>query len=240
MGKAAVMVQQASSSHALRFSPPALPLLLREVGSFAAMRAKASFANPVETNVIGDDRNILVLPGFLASDGSTNRLRKSLNASGFRAHSAGLGRILGIKKDIFERIDKRLDTLEISEPVTLIGWSLGGIIAREYAKYASQRVAKVITLGTPFSGSLRANNAWRLYELVAGHSVDAPPLAVIPHEKPPVTTIAFWSNRDGVVAPQSARGMLGETDAHVELDCSHMAFICDPTAIRSICRAIMA
>lgn len=229
-----------SSALATEMVPPPLPLLLREAGSFAAMRARASFAGAVPTGVKGDGRPVVVLPGFLANDVATARLRKSLNAAGFAAHGWGLGRNLGVKADTLHRIDARLDALELDEPVTLIGWSLGGILAREYAKFSPDRVAKVITLGSPFSGGLRANNAWRLYEWVAGHSVDAPPIEAEPHVKPPVPTIALWSRRDGVVAPGSACGAAGETDRHLELACTHMAFVADPAAIKTICQVILA
>jgi pimeloyl-ACP methyl ester carboxylesterase len=222
------------------YAPPALPLLLREMGAFAAMRAKASFAQAVPTNGRGDGRDIMVLPGFMASDTTTARLRKSLESAGFRAHGWGLGRNFGVKADIFDRLDTRLDRLGAERPVTLIGWSLGGLIAREYAKHAPDRIAQVITLGSPFSGDPRANNAWRLYEFIAGHSVDAPPIAAVPSEKPPVSTIALWSRRDGVVAPRSACGEPGEADVNIELQCSHMAFVADASAIRAICHAVLA
>ncbi len=233
------MATRFSTNYGLDRSAPALPLLMREAGSFAAMRAKASFASPVQTGVQGDGRAVIVLPGFLASDVATSRLRTSLTGAGFRAHGWGLGRNFGVKADMFERLDRHLDTLNLDQPVTLIGWSLGGLIAREYAKYAPDRVRKVITLGTPFSGDMRANNAWRLYEWVAGHKVDTPPIAAIPHEKPPVETVALWSRRDGVVAPHSACGEPGEADVNKELYCSHMAFISDPTAIRAVCEAVL-
>jgi pimeloyl-ACP methyl ester carboxylesterase len=233
-------VSRVSFPTSLSQSAPPLPMLLREAGAFAAMRAKASFASAVPTGVKGDGRDVLVLPGFLASDVATTRLRKSLNASGFRAHAWGMGRNFGIKRDVFDRLDARLDAMAIKGQVTLIGWSLGGLIAREYAKYAPDRVEKVVTLGSPFSGDLRANNAWRLYEWVAGHAVDAPPIEAEPGVKPPVKTIALWSRRDGVVAPQSACGQPGEADTHVELGCTHMAFVADPAAIRTICQVVLA
>jgi pimeloyl-ACP methyl ester carboxylesterase len=218
---------------------PPLPLLLREVASFAVTRAKASFAPAVNTPVTGDGTDIIVLPGFMASDVTTARLRRSLSAAGYRAFGWGLGRNFGVTADIFQRLDSQLDANCLDQPVTLIGWSLGGIIAREYAKYAPHRVRRVVTLGSPFSGDPRANNAWRLYELVAGHKVDAPPIKVMLEEKPPVPTIALWSRRDGVVAPQSARGTSVQSDRHIELDCTHMAFVADPKAIRAICEAIV-
>lgn len=219
---------------------PALSLLAREAMSFAYMRTSAAFASTISLDVQGDNRAVMVIPGFLASDQTTSRLRRSLEGAGFQSFGWGLGRNKGIKADIFDRLDRRLDELAIDVPLTLVGWSLGGLIAREYAKHAPHRVAKVVTLGSPFSGDLRANNAWRVYEFVAGHKVDAPPIEVSLAEKPPVPTCAFWSGRDGVVAPYSARGRRHESDERIELDCSHMAFVARPDAIRMIAKAIAA
>ena len=218
---------------------PALPLLMREAFSFAYMRTSASFSTTVELDVDGDQRPVMVLPGFMASDQATSRLRRSLAVAGFQAFGWGLGRNKGIKADIFQRLDERMVELGVDEPLTLVGWSLGGLIAREYAKHAPHRVAKVVTLGSPFSGDLRANNAWRAYEFVARHKIDAPPIEVTLGEKPPVPTCAFWSANDGVVAPNSARGLSHESDYRIELDCTHMAFVARPDAIRAIARAIV-
>lgn len=213
---------------------PPLMLLLREVSAFVSMRAKASFAGAVPTNIIGDGRDVIVIPGFLASDRTTARLRKSLNAAGYHAHGWGLGRNYGVYENTLDRLGAQIDRMGLTGPVTIIGWSLGGLIAREYAKYAPHRVTKIMTLGSPFSGDPRANNAWRLYELVAGHNVDAPPIDTILSEKPPVPTIAFWSRQDGVVAPASARGAAGEVDADREMACAHMAFVANPQVIAAI------
>ena len=219
---------------------PALSLLMREALSFAYMRTSASFSATVALDVDGDERPVMVLPGFLASDQTTSRLRRSLTAACFQASGWGLGRNLGIKADIFERLDDRIDSLRIDEPLTLVGWSLGGLIAREYAKHAPHRIAKVVTLGSPFSGDLRANNAWRAYEFVARHKIDSPPIEATLGEKPPVPTCAMWSANDGVVAPNSACGLRHESDHQIELDCTHMAFVARPDAIRAIAKAIVA
>lgn len=218
---------------------PALPLLAREALSFAYMRTSAAFASTVALDVDGAGRKVMVLPGFMASDQTTSRLRRSLEGAGFQAHGWGLGRNKGIKADIFARLDERVDALGCDAPVTLVGWSLGGLIAREYAKHAPDRVAKVVTLGSPFSGDLRGNNAWRIYEFVAGHKIDSPPIEVALGEKPPVPTCAIWSRRDGVVSRHSARGLRHESDQQIELDCTHMAFVARPDAIRAIAKAIV-
>jgi pimeloyl-ACP methyl ester carboxylesterase len=219
---------------------PAFALLAREALSFAYMRTSAAFAATVPLECAGEGQSVMVLPGFMASDQTTSRLRRSLCDAGFDAVGWGLGRNKGIKADIFERLDERTEAFPCDAPLTLVGWSLGGLIAREYAKYAPHRVAKVVTLGSPFSGDPRSNNAWRIYEFVAGHKVDAPPIEVTLADKPPVSTCAFWSSNDGVVAPHSARGQRHESDWQIELDCSHMAFVARPDAIRAIAKAIIA
>jgi pimeloyl-ACP methyl ester carboxylesterase len=101
----------------------------------------------------------------------------------------------------------------------VVGWSLGGLFARELARACPERVCAVVTLGSPFSGDPKQNNVWRLYERVAGHKVDAPPLPRIT-DKPPVPHLALWSRKDGLIAPRAARGLEGERDEAVELDCT--------------------
>ena len=155
-----------------------------------------------------------------------------------KTHGWGLGRNRGVQADLLDRLEAHMDSLGLDQPAILIGWSLGGLIAREYAKHAPHRVAKVITLGSPFSGDMRANNAWRVYERVTGHPVDCPPVACNLAEKPPVPTLACWSLRDGVVSPQSARGHASERDRAHEFDCTHMAYVANPRAIRHIARLI--
>jgi len=118
--------------------------------------------------------------------------------------------------------------------VVLIGWSLGGLYARELAKRQPQAAAKVISMGSPFSGSPRANNAWRAYQFITGHSVDAPPVEAELRVKPPVETIALWSANDGVIAPRCAAGRPGERDRAIPLRCTHMGFTYDPQVIATL------
>ena len=95
----------------------------------------------------------------------------------------------------------------------------------------------VVTLGSPFSGDPKQNNVWRLYELIARHRVDQPPIPRIT-DKPPVPTLALWSRKDGLIAPRSARGLEDERDKAVEMDCTHMAFGISARAARDIVREI--
>ena len=165
----------------------------------------------------------LVLPGFIANDRTTLELRRALARAGWRVHPWALGWNLGAKADTVERIAARIDEISEGQPVLLLGWSLGGLFAREVARAHPDKVAAVVTLGSPFSGDPKLNNVWRLYEQVAGHKVDAPP---VPRDssKPPVPTLAIWSRADGIVAPIAARGQPDESDHAVEFSCNHMAF----------------
>jgi predicted alpha/beta hydrolase family esterase len=165
----------------------------------------------------------LVIPGFIANDRTTMELRRALANAGFRVHPWRQGWNLGATPDLIDRLRHSLDLVGDERPVLLVGWSLGGVFARELARVIPERVRVVATLGAPFSGDPRLNNVWRLYERIAGHPVDQPPIPRI-FDKPPVPTLAIWSRRDGIVAAEAARGKEGERDKAVEIDSGHMAF----------------
>lgn len=184
-----------------------------------------------------DGQPVLVIPGFLCSDQTTFALRRELARAGFRVHGWKQGFNLGAKADTLDKIGARIDSLGHRRPVVIVGWSLGGLFGREYARYYPDRVKAIITLGSPFSGDPRQNNVWRLYEKVAKHPVDDPPLPRIT-DKPPVPHLAIWSRRDGLIAPRSARGLDHERDEEAELDCHHMAFGISRRAARDTVRAI--
>ena len=179
----------------------------------------------------------LVIPGFVANDRTTMELRRALAEGGWRVHPWSMGWNLGATEDIIDRLRERLDDIWDGRPVLLVGWSLGGIFARELARAVPDKVRAVITLGSPFSGDARWNNVWRLYEWVAGHKVDEPPVERI-FEKPPVPTLAIWSPKDGIVAVRAAKGLAGESDEMVELSCGHMAFAVSNQATRQVVREI--
>ena len=207
-------------------SAPSLRLLVGEGRVLrdwarARLRPRAS-----ERPNVGRGAVIMTLPGFCANDMSMAQMRHNLTAAGFRAHGWGLGSNTGASIDLFDRIDDRLANLvdRYRRPVHLVGWSLGGLMAREYAKARPGNVASVTTMGSPFSGSLKANNAWRLYQWVAGHKIEEPPVPFDPAPRPPVPTYALWSAKDGVIASACARGEPHESDRAIELDCGHFGF----------------
>lgn len=171
-----------------------------------------------------DGPRCLVIPGFLATDRTAMELRRAFAEAGWRTWGWAKGLNRGAKAGTVRDLRERLEALHQGQhPVLLVGWSLGGVFARELAREVPEQVRAVVTLGAPFSGDPRWNNVWRLYEMVARHPVDAPPVMRL-HDKPPVPTLALWSRRDGIVAPRAAYGLPEERDRAVELGCTHMAF----------------
>jgi len=178
----------------------------------------------------------MILPGFGASPLRMRYLARQLESAGHVVKRWGLGRNWGAHPDHFDQVEARLLALhaEYGSKVVLIGWSLGGLYARELAKRQPQAAAKVISMGSPFSGSPRANNAWRAYQFITGHSVDAPPVEAELKVKPPVETVALWSANDGVIGPRCAAGRPGERDRAIPLRCTHMGFTYDPQVIATL------
>ena len=167
----------------------------------------------------------LVLPGFLAGDRTTMDIRRALARAGWRVHPWNLGINRGAKADTLEQLGRRLDEIYDGRPVLLVGWSLGGMFARELAHLHPGKVRAVVTLCSPFSGDYKTNtNICELYERIAGHDVNQPPFPRA-QGKPPVPTLAFWSRRDGIVAPSAARGQSHETDRAVEIDTYHVGAV---------------
>jgi hypothetical protein len=196
---------------------------VREAG-YLLSRAYRSFGRLGPRGPI-DGSKLMVIPGFLATDRTTLGLQRALAEAGFRVTGWGLGLNRGVTEDVVDRIAARVQAFGAGRKVVLVGWSLGGLYARVVAQERPDLIEKVVTLGSPFSGDRRRNNnVWRLYELVAGHPVNAPPIDKDPAVRPPVPTLAIWSRRDGIVAPAGARGEPGERDAEVEIDSSHMGF----------------
>ncbi len=121
---------------------------------FAAELAAFKLSKPLLNRLPkGDGHPVLVIPGFVANDGFTSQLRKQLRLLGYRAHAWKLGSNPGMRSTYFSALEQRLDQLRQrhNRPVTVIGWSLGGLYARALANARPEDVRQVITLGSPFA-----------------------------------------------------------------------------------------
>ena len=116
----------------------------------------------------------------------------------------------------------------------MIGWSLGGLYARELAKHSPEMVRLCISLGSPFTGHPRETNAWRLYEFASGHRIDWHDFYGPLRAAPPVPTTSIWSASDGVVAWRCSvetRRILAE---NIVVSSSHLGLGAHPAALYAI------
>lgn len=217
---------------------PPIRNLLREIDFLAAplRRLKGDLAIVPAAR----PRVVMLLPGFGTHPVRMRHMAKKLEAAGHTVKRWGLGFNFGPTHENFELLNRRVEDLHRrhGEKVWLVGWSLGGLFAREVAKLRPESVAKVVTMGSPFSGDGHANNVWRVYHLITGHSVNNPPVGRDRSAKPPVPTVALWSPRDGMVHPRAARGRPGERDRTVALRCSHLGFAYSDEAIAAVLREL--
>jgi pimeloyl-ACP methyl ester carboxylesterase len=154
----------------------------------------------------GDRHPILVLPGFMASDVSTIVLRNFLNGLGYQAFPWKLGRNFADFEEKEAQMILKLRQMhrEYGRKVSLIGWSLGGIYARELAKAEPDLVRQVITLGSPFRGIKEDSNASWIYEWISGKKVKDIDKALVERVAAPppanVPLTAIFTRTDGIVS----------------------------------------
>lgn len=170
-----------------------------ELGTYVA---SAPFFKHMAT---GDGHPILVLPGLAASDLSTLPLRRFLKKRGYQPYAWEQGRNFGLRDQVLEKMLAKVDKIfaEHGRKLSIVGWSLGGIFARELAKLRPEKVRFVISMGSPHSGNPKASHATKFYEYVSGHSAENPPLETTLSQAPPVPTTSIYSKSDGVVAWQN-------------------------------------
>jgi pimeloyl-ACP methyl ester carboxylesterase len=181
--------------------PPSLALLALEGRAVAELGAFVQALPLLHMAARGDGHPVLVLPGFSASDASTVPLRGFLRRQGYNSFGWAQGRNRGPRPGVELGMLRRLEHLywRTGRQVSLVGWSLGGIYARELARQRPEMVRLVVTLGSPFSGA-RSTNVDRLFEAVSGLSIeelDADFLRRM-RQPPPVPSTAVYSTSDGI------------------------------------------
>lgn len=184
----------------------------------------------------GDGHAVIVFPGLGAGDLTTAPLRNFLTALGYEAYGWDLGLNLGPREGVLQKSIDRVQEIEQASgrKVSLIGWSLGGLYAREFAKALPRQVRSVITLGTPFAGDPKATNAWRLYEFASGHKLDN--TTILEHLKhaPPVPTTSIFSRTDGVVAWPLSIQKESKYAENIEVNASHIGLGFNPLSLYAV------
>jgi alpha-beta hydrolase superfamily lysophospholipase len=218
---------------------PSLALLLAE--PFRAIFDSIASHASVHPARIGDGHPVVVYPGLGAGSMTTSHLRSFLGHAGFDAGDWGGGINIGHEGDFDHWLDhlvrnvRELQAQHGGRKVSLVGWSLGGIFAREIAKRAPDSVRSVVTLGTPFASLGGASHAGTLYKLLNGDvSQITPALEARLRKSPPVPTTSIYSKSDGIV---SWRGCIERRSAlteSVEVDASHLGMVHHPAVLRIV------
>ena len=224
-------------SAAATLAPPSAALMLMEGRALSELSAFWLMRPWLSVTPRGDGHPVLVLPGLLADDDSTQALRSFLNSHGYKAHGWKQGRNRGLRGnlegDMLARIEELFDRYD-GRKVSLVGWSLGGLYARQLAKLLPGKVRSMISLGSPFAGSPKSTNAWRVYEWVSGGKVDDQALLAALAEAPSVPTTSIFSRTDGVCAWQTCLNAEGPNSENIEIDGSHCGLGHHPAAIYAI------
>jgi len=184
----------------------------------------------------GDGHSVMVFPGLAAGDFTTLAIRHFLTGRGFDVHAWEQGLNFGPRPGVLEACIEKVKQLheQSGRKVSLVGWSLGGVYAREIAKMLPDHVRVVVTLGSPFTGSPKATNAWRVYQLVSGEKEIDPERFAALKERPPVPTTSIFSRTDGVVAWHCSIEEETPTSENIEVHSSHVGMGANPTALFAI------
>ena len=216
-------------------APGALLLALegRAPWEFAASIAAAPWLRKLPR---GDGHCVLVLPGLAANDLTTLPMRTFLKDRGYGALPWEQGLNLGPRAGVLDALRARVRELHRLDgrKVSLLGWSLGGVYARELAKEMPELVRCVITLGSPFAGPPQATNAWWLFERVSGHPEPDAAMQAALRVAPPVPTTSIYSRTDGIVAWQCSLNPPGPLAENIEVHASHIGLGLNPLAMVAI------
>jgi pimeloyl-ACP methyl ester carboxylesterase len=232
------MLERGEGEASGRLRPPGLALFLAEARGIFEFNASLLLSPLLMRAPRGDGHPVLALPGFLASDLSMAPLRRYLRELGYDAHAWRMGRnIGGVAKmrasllDLLARIHH-----DSGRKVSIVGWSLGGVYARDLALQAPEMVRTIITLGSPFANDIRATNATRLYEALSGETVGGNPeleQAIAGDLQVPVSSI--YSKSDGIVNWRTCLLRSCETAENIEVHfASHVGIGVNPAALWAV------
>ena len=218
-------------------SRPSAALFLTEPARGLVNLASLLVAAPwLATAPRGDGHGVLVLPGLLASDTSTLPLRRYMGWLGYNVRGWDLGRNRGPTEEVLAGLPQALmaHAGRTGRPVSLVGWSLGGIYARELARRHPRQVRRVITLGSPFAPhDPRQNRAYGPYQRLSRLHADGARLPSSEQRARPIRapSTSVYSRLDGIVSWQACTAPETERHQNVEVRCSHIGFGVDPATL---------
>jgi pimeloyl-ACP methyl ester carboxylesterase len=186
----------------------------------------------------GDGHAVMIVPGFGAGDLATLPLRRALRSLGYAAYGWEQGTNLGMRPSLKNALNQRLQKLsaEHQSPVSLIGWSLGGVFVREMARHQPHLVRRLFTLGSPINGRPDANNMLALFRLAnRGKPVNLDWEGFRKRRiAPPVPCVSIYTKTDGIVAWQCAMEDAAANTECAEVRGSHFGLVVNHQVLRAI------
>lgn len=181
-----------------------------------------------------EPRSVLLLPGYGTGPRATRVVERHLARRGHRVRDWGLGVNTGEAKRLRAALEPVVAPLveRSGEPIVMVGWSLGGFIAREYAREHPGQVRRVITLGSPVIGGPRYTATAARYR-AQGHDLDALEEAVRSRYATPlrVPVSAIYSKRDGIVAWRACIDRWSPDVRHIEVEETHLGLVLSPRVL---------
>jgi hypothetical protein len=227
-----------STSSSPTFRAPPLSLLATEPLRAALDFVAAKLA--VKPDPVGDGHPVIVYPGLGGGALTTSHLRKFLRQCGYEPHDWQGGINTGPDGELDDWLQAHVERVralhaEGGQRVSLVGWSLGGVYAREVAKLCPGSVRQVITLGTPFAAMRDANHAGTIFKLLGGDTSRlTPELQARLRERPPVPTTSIYSRCDGMVCWEGCMEVDGPDTENVEVSASHLGMGTHPEVLRIV------
>jgi pimeloyl-ACP methyl ester carboxylesterase len=203
-----------------RLRPPGLGLLLAEMRGIFEFNTSLLLSPLLMRAPKGDGHPVLTLPGLLASDLSMGPMRRYLRELGYDTYAWKMGRNIGGVSRMRAALRDRLAEIHAGtgRKVSIVGWSLGGVYARDLALQAPDLVRCVVTLGSPFANDVRATNATRLYEALSGEAVeDESELRKAIAGDLPVPATSIYSRTDGIVNWRTCLQRPSDTAENIEV-----------------------
>jgi dienelactone hydrolase len=229
---------------ASRLRKPSLLLTAAEMARLSVEYSTSLLIDAVTpSRTTGAGRPVLVLPGFYAGDEATRRLRGHLDKLGYTTYGWGLGRNHGLTDAIVDGVLARLEEVheEHGEPVSVVGWSFGGLLARYAALERPSLVRQVICLGSPWRPEGEHTRTTFLFERSAAHHGLSPRAREIVDDlrgQLPVPCTAIYSRTDGIVPWRGCVLDEDERTENVEVVSSHVGLASNPLVLAAVAKRL--